>query len=199
MEENTSELSIIVAENLISLRKGKHLTQQELAEKIGYSDKLVSKWESAKSIPTVDKLMQLAQFYDVPLDSIVAKDGCKKSIMNPQHDKNMANKVVIMAMAATFMLFVAVAVFVNSIMTGSDVIWISFIYMIPAIGLIDAILDFKFYGKNVALWILLSIFVWGLLFAVAIHFFYYYQQNIFYILLVGLPLQIVIILLGQFK
>lgn len=199
MEENTSELSIIVAENLISLRKGKHLTQQELAEKIGYSDKLVSKWESAKSIPTVDKLMQLAQFYDVPLDSIVTKDGCKKSIMNPQHDKNMANKIVIMAMAATFMLFVAVAVFVNSIMTGSDVIWISFIYMIPAIGLIDAILDFKFYGKNVALWVLLSIFVWGLLFAVAIHFFYYYQQNIFYILLVGLPLQIVIILLGQFK
>ncbi len=199
MEENVSELSTIVAENLISLRKEKHLTQQELAEKIGYSDKLVSKWELGKSVPSVDKLMLLANFYGVSLDLIVTKDGCKKSIINPNHDKNMANKVVIMAMAATFLLFVAVAVFVNSIMSGKEMLWISFIYMIPAIGLIDAILDFRFYGKNVALWVLLSIFVWGLLLAVAMHFFYYYDQNIFYILLVGVPLQIVIILFGQFK
>lgn len=199
MEENVSELSTIVAENLVSLRKEKHLTQQELAEKIGYSDKLVSKWELGKSVPSVDKLMLLAKFYDVSLDLIVTKDGCKKSLMNPNHDKNMANKVVIMAMAATFLLFVAVAIFVNSIMSGNDMLWISFIYMIPAIGLVDAILDFRFYGKNVALWVLLSIFVWGLLLAVAIHFFYYCDQNIFYILLVGIPLQIVIILFGQFK
>ena len=56
------ELATIVAENLTSLRKEKHLTQQELAEKIGYSDKLVSKWELGKAIPSVDKLMQLSTF-----------------------------------------------------------------------------------------------------------------------------------------
>ncbi len=193
------DLANIVSENLITLRKEKHLTQQELAEKIGYSDKLISKWELGKAIPSVDKLMQLASFYNVPLDSIVTKNGCEKKVLSDQADKNMANKVVIMAMAGTFILFVAVAVFVNSILSGTNPIWISFMYMIPAIGLIDGLLDFKFYGRNIALWILLSVFVWGLLFAVSIHFFFYLDQNIFYVLLVGIPLQIVLILLSQFK
>ena len=193
------ELAKIVAENLISLRKEKHLTQQELAEKIGYSDKLVSKWELGKAVPTVDKLMQLASFYNVPLDSIVTKDGCKKIVQSKGKDKNMTNKVVIMAMAGTFILFVAIAVFVNSLITGPRVNWSSFLYMVPAIGLIDGILDFRFYGKNLALWILLSVFIWGLLLSVALHFFYYMDQNIFYILLIGIPLQIVVVLFSQFK
>ncbi|HBM99645.1 MAG TPA: hypothetical protein DD384_00090 [Firmicutes bacterium] len=193
------ELASIVAENLISLRKERHLTQQELAEKIGYSDKLVSKWELGKAIPTVDKLMQLSSFYGVSLDAIVTKDGCKRITGNKQKDKNMTNKVVIMAMAATFILFVAVAVFINSLFTDSNPNWIVFLYIIPAIGLIDGVLDFRFYGKNLALWILLSIFIWGLLLSVAIHFYYYYKQNIFYILLIGIPLQIVVALFSQFK
>lgn len=193
------ELATIVAENLTSLRKEKHLTQQELAEKIGYSDKLVSKWELGKAIPSVDKLMQLSSFYGVSLDAIVTKDGCKKIVQNKQKDKNMANKVVIMAMIGAFFLFVAVAIFINSLFTGSKPNWIAFLYIIPAICLIDGVLDFRFYGKNLALWILLSIFIWGLLFSVAIHFYYYYEQNIFYILLIGIPLQIVIALFSQFK
>ncbi len=193
------ELESIVAENLATLRKSKHLTQQELAEKIGYSDKLVSKWEQGKAIPSLDKLMMLSSFYNVSLDELVAKDGCKKANANPDDDKNKTNKIVILALVAAFIFFVAVAVLINSIMTSSPMAWIAFVYMVPAIGFVDGILDFRFFGKNTALWVLLSIGVWGILLAVSLHFFYYLDQNIFYILLIGIPLQIVIILFGQFK
>ncbi len=193
------ELESIVAENLATLRKNKHLTQQELAEKIGYSDKLVSKWEQGKAIPSLDKLMMLSSFYNVSLDELVAKDGCKKANANPDDDKNKTNKIVILALVAAFIFFVAVAVLINSIMTSSPMAWIAFVYMVPAIGFVDGILDFRFFGKNTALWVLLSIGVWGILLAVSLHFFYYLDQNIFYILLIGIPLQIVIILFGQFK
>lgn len=194
------ELASIVAENLVALRKGRHLTQQELADSLGYSDKLISKWELGKAVPTVDKLMQLSSFYKVSLDALVTKNGCKQVASNKLNDKNMTNKVTIMAMAGTFILFVAVAVFVNSLITEAQAnAWIAFIYMIPAIGLVESILDFRFYGKNVALWILLSVAIWGILLAVAMHFYYYFDQNIFYILLVGIPLQIAMILFSQFK
>lgn len=195
------ELAEIVAENLVGLRKAKHLTQQELADALGYSDKLISKWELGKAVPTVDKLMKLSSYYKVPLESLVTKEGYKQTEVGKTGDRNMTNKVTIMAMVGTFILFVAVAVFVNSLISsgGETSAWIAFIYMIPAIGLIESILDFKFYGKNVALWILLSVAVWGILLAVAIHFFYYFDQNIFYILLVGIPLQISLILFSQFK
>ncbi len=193
------ELETIVAENLVSLRKGKHLTQQELADEIGYSDKLVSKWEQGKAVPSIDKLMMLAKFYNVSLDSLVTKDGCQGIKNGPIEDKNKTNKIIILALVAAFIFFVAVAVLVNSIMTSSAVAWIAFAYMVPAIGFIDGVLDFRFFGKNTALWILLSIGVWGILFAISLNFFFYMDQNIFYILLIGIPLQIVIILFGQFK
>ena len=50
----------IVRENLVKLRKEHKLTQMELAEKIGYSDKAISKWERGESAPDVATLVQLA-------------------------------------------------------------------------------------------------------------------------------------------
>ncbi|MCR5333190.1 MAG: helix-turn-helix domain-containing protein, partial [Bacilli bacterium] len=44
-------LSEIVAENLAALRKKVGLTQQELADRLAYSDKTVSKWELGRAIP----------------------------------------------------------------------------------------------------------------------------------------------------
>ena len=43
------------------LREGRHLTQAELAEKIGVSSKTVSKWETAKGLPDISLLQPLAQ------------------------------------------------------------------------------------------------------------------------------------------
>lgn len=38
----------LVAKNLVMYRKSKNLTQMELAEKINYSDKVISKWEKRR-------------------------------------------------------------------------------------------------------------------------------------------------------
>ena len=46
----------VLIENLISLRKEHKLTQLELAEKIGYSDKAVSRWEHGEVLPDVETL-----------------------------------------------------------------------------------------------------------------------------------------------
>ena len=54
------DLKVIFAQNLIALRKQMKLTQIELAEKINYSDKAVSKWERGESIPDVSVLLLLS-------------------------------------------------------------------------------------------------------------------------------------------
>jgi hypothetical protein len=77
--------------------------------------------------------------------------------------------------------------------------WIAFLYGIPAAAFIDALLDLKFFHRNTALWVLLSVVTWGLLFAVSMNFFFYLNQNIFFILLVGIPVQIGLILFSQVK
>ena len=67
------DLKIIFARNLIMLRKQMKLTQIELAEKINYSDKAVSKWERGESIPDVSVLLSLASLFGVTIDYILGR------------------------------------------------------------------------------------------------------------------------------
>lgn len=67
------DVKVIFAQNLISLRKQMKLTQIELAEKINYSDKAVSKWERGESIPDVTVLMTIASLFGVTLDFLVTE------------------------------------------------------------------------------------------------------------------------------
>ena len=50
-----------------SLREAKNLTQAELAEQIGVSDKAISKWETAKGLPDISLLQPLAKVLGVSL------------------------------------------------------------------------------------------------------------------------------------
>ena len=56
-----TELGQIIGKNITRLRKIANMTQLELAEKLNYSDKSVSKWEQGNGIPDVRILMQIAE------------------------------------------------------------------------------------------------------------------------------------------
>lgn len=73
--ENNIEINKIIAKNLMTYRKKAGLTQAELAEKINYSDKSVSKWESGNGVPDVYTLMLLAKLYGVTLNDFVGEQA----------------------------------------------------------------------------------------------------------------------------
>ncbi|MGM9574437.1 MAG: helix-turn-helix domain-containing protein [Oscillospiraceae bacterium] len=56
---------------IASLRKEKGMTQLELAEKLGVTDKAVSKWERDLSCPDVNTLPKLASVLGVTVDALV--------------------------------------------------------------------------------------------------------------------------------
>ena len=76
------EIREIVSENLTELRKEKKLTQLELAEKINYSDKAVSKWENGDTLPDIETLQKLCDFYGVTLDYLT-HEGSRKDKKEP--------------------------------------------------------------------------------------------------------------------
>ena len=63
-----NNIKSIIAQNITDLRRAKGLTQLELAEQLNYSDKAVSKWERAESMPDVSVVVEIADLFDVPLD-----------------------------------------------------------------------------------------------------------------------------------
>lgn len=56
---------------IASLRKEKGMTQLELGEKMGVTDKAVSKWERDLSCPDVETLPKLAKIFDISIDELM--------------------------------------------------------------------------------------------------------------------------------
>ena len=63
---------------LAELRKEKNLTQDELGEQIGVTNKTVSRWENGNYLPPVEMLQILSKFYNVSINEIL-KD--RKSVV----------------------------------------------------------------------------------------------------------------------
>lgn len=68
------ELKAVFAANLIVLRTGAGMTQTELAEKLHYSDKSVSKWERAEAVPDAYVLTQIAAIFGVTVDELLVEN-----------------------------------------------------------------------------------------------------------------------------
>ncbi len=62
-----------VSKNLQLFRRKNNLSQEELAEKCQVSRQAIAKWERGESIPTLDKLVFLADLYQLSLDELVGR------------------------------------------------------------------------------------------------------------------------------
>ena len=60
-----------IADRIQSLRKGKGISQEEQADKIGVTRQPVSKWESEQSLPDIEKIILLSEYFDVTTDYLL--------------------------------------------------------------------------------------------------------------------------------
>ena len=197
------DLNKIVAENLTTLRKNKHLTQQELAEAIGYSDKSISKWEVGKAIPTVDILKRFADFYGVSVDALITPGSGEAKVAETVDNKNRGNQIIIVSMAACFVWFTAAAIYANSVIQNKDMntIWIVFIWAIPVTFLVLSILSRFFWKRSLALWVFCSCFVWSVFLAFFLQYYFVVQprQVLWFIFIAAIPIQVMIFLYAKLK
>ena len=186
MDENKK----IVAENIARLRNNAHMTQAELAQKLNYSDKAISKWERGESIPDVFVLKEVAILFDTTVDYLLdvhAEDDEIPKRGNQRHSRNMITAVALIGTLTSFVL-----AFVILWLTG-DIVWNIFIYAIPVICTLWLILN-SIWGIPKNNIYLISGILWGILLSVWVSFFVYQGVNYWPIFLVGVPGEIVIIL-----
>ena len=75
---------------LRELRKGKGLTQEQLAEQFNISRRSVSRWETGSNMPDIVLLIEIADFFEVDIREII--DGQRKS-ENMDKEKETLKKV----------------------------------------------------------------------------------------------------------
>ena len=76
------------------LRKEKGMTQLELAEKMGVTDKAVSKWERDLSFPDINSIPKLAEIFEISVDELMQVKTETKGNIN----ENKVNEIVNIAL-----------------------------------------------------------------------------------------------------
>ena len=73
-------------EKLQELRKGRGLTQEELAKELFVSRTAVSKWESGRGYPNIDSLKEISRFFKVTIDELICPDEIIKAAENEKRE-----------------------------------------------------------------------------------------------------------------
>ena len=71
---------------LKELRKGKEMTQSQLAEHFNVSDRTVSRWENGANMPDLSILVELADFYDVDIREIINGERKRENMTENMKD-----------------------------------------------------------------------------------------------------------------
>ena len=130
---NENEFKQIVARNITKFRKANGLTQLELAIKLNYSDKAVSKWERGESLPDVYMLQVIASMFGITLNDLVNE---RTDTIKP---KSRFNRGVVLALSIGLTWLIAVATFVFLNIFNIEKAWLLFIYAIPVSLIISII------------------------------------------------------------
>lgn len=127
-----------IAENIVRYRRECNLTQAELAEKIHYSDKSVSKWERADGVPDIFVLVMLAELFGVTVNDLLTEKHRKSHRAAPKLKRS-----IITLMSAGLVWLVAAVVFFAFKVAFPDLprIWLAFIYAIPAMFIVTLVLS----------------------------------------------------------
>lgn len=65
---------MILADKIMNERKRNGWSQEELADKLGVSRQSVSKWESAQSVPDLNRIIKLAEIFGVTTDYLLKEE-----------------------------------------------------------------------------------------------------------------------------
>ncbi|HPF42850.1 MAG TPA: helix-turn-helix transcriptional regulator [Bacillota bacterium] len=186
---NENTLRETIAKNLTRYRKANNLTQLQLAEKLNYSDKSISKWERGEGIPDLLVLASIADLYDITINDIVTD---RKKLA---HQIHAFNKIMISLISFTGVWFLATIIFVTLrlfVPELTDRAWMSFIYSIP-ISLIVLLVFASIWGKRIHLFFCVSLLSWSVPLALFLSF-DYLNLDLWLLFIAIIPLQVITIM-----
>ena len=187
----------ILSDNLVRLRKSRKLTQAEFADIIKYSDKSVSKWETGMSVPSLETLVEIADFYGMTIDELIRKPVDSEKVILVEKIKK-TNKLTITLLSIVAVWLVATVVFVALIFMQNSNAWLSFIWALPATFILAIIFSSIWNRKFLIL--SLSFFLWTIITSTFLQLIVTGNgQGTYLLYIVGIPLQIVIFLTRNFR
>lgn len=112
-----------IGQFLKELRKEHNMTQEQLGEKVGVTNKTVSKWENGNYMPPVDVLLILSELYHISINEILSGQRLNEQEYKQNAEENMTSALESLAikkkrMDKIFYTFLVVSTMIDIVITG---------------------------------------------------------------------------------
>lgn len=182
-------INLVIGNNIKKLRKINNLTQTELAEKINYSNKAISRWESGEVCPDIQTLNNICELFNISISTIFNENIEIKKTKKTLKLK-LGNKLAISLLAILLVWFIASITYVGFLVFNNLSLWQIFIFAVP-LSCVVGIIFSSIWGKSSITFMLVTALVWSLL---ASSYLIFLELNLWFIFLIGIPLQIGVML-----
>lgn len=187
----------IIAKNLADLRREHKMTQQALAEKLNYTDKAISRWEHAETLPDIETLCRVCDIYGVKFEYLLQREQPKNKQKNPNIKNTKTASKVVITLTAISTVWLAIIVLYTLLWHTKP--WTLFIWAIPLTSFTLAVCNHVFFGKKVFRVISLSFLLWSTLLGIYIELLRTMQDNNWMIFIIGVPMQAILILIENIR
>ena len=138
-----NDIKSIVAKNISELRQANNMTQLELAEKINYSDKAISKWERAESSPDISVLVNIANVFNVTVDYLVTAEHTEPCSIESEKTERQYNRKPIAYIAESGAWLVAIVAFVITTLILKEIHFqfLYFVYALPVVLVVKLVFN----------------------------------------------------------
>jgi len=196
------DIKSIIAENIVQLRRSRGMTQIELAEKLNYSDKAVSKWERGESVPDIGVLKTVADLFGVTVDYLITaehenepEDATETTVEDEgARIKRRRKRIMITGMSVMLVWLVALVIFIPFDVAYSNISghFLAFAYAVPISMLVWLIFNSMWFDRRYN-FLIISLMVWTLIVSIYLTLLVV-GYNIWQFYLLGIPGQLIIIL-----
>lgn len=184
------DLKVITASNIIKLRTQAGMTQLELAEQLNYSDKSVSKWERAESMPDAYVLKRMSEIFGVSVDYLLsAHDEWK-----PAAPEQTISSRVVTTIAIVGIWTAALLAFIVCWLMG-HLVWLIFAYAVPVSLITLLVLHSVWEAGRYNYWIIAAL----VLSVITVVYLTLLEQNWWQLFLLAIPAELVVFLSSKVK
>ncbi len=189
--ENVKE---IIARNLAELRRENKMTQSALAERLNYSDKAISRWEHAETLPDIETLLRVCEIYGVEFQYLLEKEHTEKE-GTEKGSSTRSREILISLIAMSTVWLLAILAFTSAKAAANIYIWQVYIWALPVTCAVLLISNIIWWHSRLCTMISASFINWTLVLSIYLQLLKY---NLWTLFLAAIPIQAIIIL-SEFK
>ena len=202
----SDNLKAVIAANIADLRRAHNMTQLDLAEKLNYTDKAISKWERGESIPDVLVLKNIADLFEVSVDYLLEADHPapvveqEKAREAAQKQQSVRTRGFVTGMSILLVWLVATVLFMIANMAHPNTIahGLIFVYAVPASMILWLVLNSIWFNRR-RNYLIISLLTWSVLISVFLTVLIAADYNAWLIFLLGIPGQAIIVMWSRLK